>query len=229
MPKQLITVIGLIVSLGIVALGVSLVAAPLVAQALSVDVQTSTVASSNAAYEAQVANLQEQQKRQGEIESSVAALQQQIPGSDQFDDVFEVVGRAAETSGVVIVSITAGDIVAFTPRTAADVANTSGAAPTASPEPSPTATDGASADAGAPDGASTDAAPSATAPAAGGRQQVDFAIAVTASDMDQVTAFLDALRAGPRLLSTVKTSATTSGENAIDVQIEALAYTDAKG
>ncbi|MFH8252505.1 hypothetical protein ACH3VR_19210 [Microbacterium sp. B2969] len=222
MPKQLITIIGLIVTLGVVALGVSAVAAPLVAQAFAVDAQTASVAATNATYETQLATLQEQQKHQDEIQASVDALRKQIPGSDQFDDVFEVVGNAAAASGVTIVSVTAGDVVAFAPRTAADASETA-AAPAPAPAPSPSASaEGSTTD------TTTDAAAAPTTPV-GGRQQVDFAISVTATSMDQVTAFLDALRGGPRLLSNIETSATTSGEDAIDVQVKALAYTDAEG
>ena len=57
MPKQLVTVIGLIVSLGVIALGVFLVAMPLYFQVVDVDAQTATVASTNALYQAQVDSL----------------------------------------------------------------------------------------------------------------------------------------------------------------------------
>ncbi|WP_345802276.1 hypothetical protein AAIB33_04045 [Microbacterium sp. AZCO] len=229
MPKQLITIIGLVVTLGIVALGTAAVAAPMVAQAFAVDAQTASVAATNATYETQLATLQEQQKHQDEIEASVADLQKQIPGADQFDDVFEVVANAASASGVTIVSVTAGETVAFAPRTAADAtSDAQGAAPAPAPTPSPSATDAATIDATATDAAAADGTTAPAAPAAG-RQQVDFAISVTAASMDQVTAFLDALRGGPRLLSNIETSATTSGEDAIDVQVKALAYTDAEG
>ena len=54
MPKHLVTAIGLIVSLGVIALGVFLVALPLYFQAVGVDAQTATVANTNTIYQAQV-------------------------------------------------------------------------------------------------------------------------------------------------------------------------------
>ena len=119
MPKQLITVIGLAVSLGVVAVAVALVALPMWVQALGVDAQTATVAQTNALYQTQVDTLLVEQERQDEIDASVAALRAEIPATNQLDDVFEVIGRAAAQSGVTISSATAGETVAFTERTAA--------------------------------------------------------------------------------------------------------------
>jgi len=65
--------------------------------------------------------------------------------------------------------------------------------------------------------------------AAAGRQQVDFVISATAGDMEQATAFLDALRAGPRLLNSVTATMTQNGGGGVDVQISALTYVDAEG
>ena len=79
-----------------------------------------------------------------------------------------------------------------------------------------------------PTGDGTDAQPVRRRRLAG-RQQVDFAISVTAADMAQATAFLDALRAGPRLLSSITATATQTGEGSVDVQVSALTYVDAEG
>ena len=91
MPKQLITVIGLAVSLGVVAVAVALVALPMWVQALGVDAQTATVAQTNALYQTQVDTLLVEQERQDEIDASVAALRAEIPATNQLDDVFEVI------------------------------------------------------------------------------------------------------------------------------------------
>ena len=222
MPKHLVTAIGLVLSLGVIALGVFLVAMPLYFQAIGVDAQTATVAGTNAIYQAQVDGLREEEERLDEIDADVADLRSQIPATGQLDDVFEVVGRAAEASGVALTAVTAGEQVAFVVRTSAEDD------PTAAPEPAPTpapttgATDAATADT-AP---TTDAAAGADATAAAGRQQVDFVIQATAADMTQATAFLDALRAGPRLLSNVTATSTESGSGTVDVQITALTYVD---
>lgn len=223
MPKHLVTVLGLILSLGVVALGFFLVALPLFFQALGVDAQTATVANTNAIYQAQVDTLREEEERLDEINAAVADLRSQIPATGQLDDVFEVVGRAAEASGVVLTAVTAGDQVAFVVRTGVeeDPAAAPAPAPETTPTPAPTAgaTDAAAGGPATTPDASADAATT-------GRQQVDFAIQATATDMAQATAFLDALRAGPRLLSNVTATTAQNGEGAIDVQITALTYVD---
>lgn len=230
MPKHLVTAIGLVVSLGVIALGVFLVALPLYFQAVSVDAQTATVASTNALYQAQVDSLRAEQENLDAINANVADLRSQIPASAQLDDVFEVVGRAAEASGVALTAVTAGEQVIFVARTGAVDDESVTAAP--APEPSPTAEADASATGGT--GAADSGTPNAitdpsAAPVTSGRQQVDFVISVTAADLGQVTAFLDALRAGPRLLSSITATSNQTGEGTFGMQITALTYLDAEG
>ncbi|MFD4959822.1 type 4a pilus biogenesis protein PilO [Microbacterium sp. NPDC058389] len=222
MPKHLVTAIGLVVSLGIIALGVFLVAVPLYFQAVDVDAQTATVAGTNTIYQAQVDNLTAQQENLDQINSDVDELRAQIPADGQLDDVFEVVGHAAESTGVQLTAVTAGEQVAFVVRTEAESADGTAAAP--APEPTPAATDAATDTTGTTD-AATPAPPAAT----DSREQVDFTISATAGDMAQATAFLDALRAGPRLLSSITATSTQSGEGTVSLQISALTYVDAEG
>lgn len=223
MPKQFVTAIGLIVALGVIALGVFLVALPLYFQAVGVGAQTATVENTNALYQAQVDSLTEQQERLDEINANVAELRSQIPDTGQLDDVFEVVARAAEASGISITTVTAGEQVAFVARTGVSESDVAGPAEPTEAAPSPTegGTDTATGATAVPD-----VAPPA---AAGGRQQVDFAITATAADMGQAAAFLDELRAGPRLLSSITATTTQSGEGTVGVQISALTYVDAEG
>jgi hypothetical protein len=215
MPKQLVTVMGLIVSLGVIALGVFLVALPVYFQAVGVDAETATVADTNAIYQAQVDNLREQEADIEQINADVASLRAEIPSTGQLDDVFEVVARAAEASGVAITAVTAGDKVEYATRTSAEAEPGTTPAPQPTPQPTDAATD-----------APTDGA--ATSNVAG-RQQVDFVISATAPDMAQATAFLDALRAGPRLLSTDTATTNQTGEGTVDIQLSALTYVDAEG
>lgn len=225
MPKHLVTALGLIVSLGVIALGVFLVALPLYFQAVGVDGQTATVANTNAIYQAQVDHLTAEEENLEQINAEVAGLRSQIPATAQLDDVFEVVGRAAEASGVSLTSVTAGEQVLFTTRTGVVDADAAVVAPAPAPEPTPSATEGA---ADTTTGTTTDAAAEGIT-ATAGRQQVDFVISASATDMAQATAFLDALRAGPRLLNSVTATTNQSGEGTVDVQITALTFMDAEG
>jgi len=221
MQKGIITVIGLVVSVGIVVLALVLGALPVYLQSVAVDVQTASVANTNAVYQAQVDNLRAEQENLDTINASVAGLRAQIPASAQLDDVFEVIGRAAEEADVDIVSISAGQQVAFTPHAGVVDEN---APPSA--DSSTDATGGSADGTGVDDGTGTGDAQ--TPAPASGRQQVDFAIQVTAPDMDHVTDFLDQLRAGPRLLSSISATAVT-GDEGLTVQVSALTYVDSEG
>ena len=220
MQKGIITVIGLVVSVGIVVLALVLGALPVYLQSVAVDVQTASVANTNAVYQAQVDNLRAEQENLDTINASVAGLRAQIPASAQLDDVFEVIGRAAEEADVDIVSISAGQQVAFTPH--------AGMVDETAPPPADSSTDatGGTGGTGANDG--TGIGDAQTPAPASGRQQVDFAIQVTAPDMDHVTDFLDQLRAGPRLLSSISAT-TVTGDEGLTVQVSALTYVDSEG
>ena len=227
MPKQLVTAIGLVVALGVIALGVFLVALPLYFQAVNVDGQTATVAASNAVYEAQVDALQGEQDNLDAINQDVATLRSQIPASGQYDDVFEVIGRAAEAAGISLTAATAGEQVSFVARTGAEE-EPGATAPAPSATPTPEAT-GSAVTPPADPSATPDAPVTPDEGSTSARQQVDFIITATAVDMAQATVFLDALRAGPRILSIVSAVSNQTGEGTIDVQVTALAYIDEEG
>ena len=207
MPRSLINLIGILVTIAVLAMGVFLIAGPVAAQALGVVGDTATAANANVVYQAQVDHLQEEEARLDEIESSVMSLQAQITPTNDLDDVFEVVARAAQSSGVTIVSVTAEDAVPFEERTAPVEA-----APTAE-QPADTAESQAPA---GESGVSSDAAPA-------GRAQVPIAINISAAEMKEVVAFLDALRSGPRLLGQIETSVSTTGTG-FNASLSSLAY-----
>lgn len=221
MPKHLVTAIGLILSLGVIALGVVLVAMPLYFQAVAVDAQTATVADTNAVYQTQIETLREQQENLDEIDGRVAELRGQIPATARLDDVFEVVGRAAGASGVTLTSVVAGQEASFAPRTGTVIQDA--AAPSdAAVQPSPES------DQEAPQSEGTEPPIADQAPVTG-RLQVEFVIEADAGDMAQATAFLDALRAGPRLLNSMTATTNQTGEGTVSVQLTALTYVDSEG
>lgn len=222
MSKQLITALGLVVSLGVVALGLFLVAMPIYFQSVTVDGETAQVANVNAIYQAQVDMLHEQSQSLDQINASVTGLRAQIPATGQYDDLFEVIANAAATSQVTITAVTAGTQTVFTSPTGSGAG---GVATAPAPAPTPAPTDPAGTDGSTEPGAFQGVAGSSSS----GRQQIDFAIQVDAADMSQATAFLDALRAGPRLLSNVTATSTQTGQGAVSVQVMALAYVDSEG
>ncbi|WP_426325014.1 hypothetical protein [Microbacterium sp. E-13] len=228
MPKQLVTALGLVVALGVIALGIFLVALPLYFQAIGVDAQTATVSTTNDLYQAQADSLRAEEENLDAINANVADLRSQIPAAGELDDVFEVVARASVAAGLPLTSVTAGEQVAFFVRTEPTDDEQAAAAPAPTATPAPTPTEGADA-AGAGTPVVPDASTVPDGAQATGRQQVDFVIAATASDMAQVTAFLDALRAGPRLLHGITATSAQTGEGTIDLQVKALTFIDVEG
>lgn len=219
MPKQFINILGVLICIAVVAAGFFLVALPLALQALTVQATTTQTAATNNAYQLQVDSLHEQEERSEEIAQSVGGLRAQIPAQPGLDDVFEIVANAAASAGVTVASITAGEQSVFAERTSATAIGeevevtptetTDGAtpAPTATPAPEVVAP-------------TTDGTTELT-----GRSQVDFAISVTSDSVDKITAFLDALRSGPRLLSNITSTVNRDGSE-FSVQVSALTYVD---
>lgn len=236
MPKQLINLIGVLVSVAILALGVFLVAVPLVTQAISTNASADQIDRTNVVYQAQIDSLTKAKENKSETDAAVAALREQIPATPKLDDVFALVAQASQSSGASITSVTAGTPANFAARTVASSLGDQKAAPTPTPSPSASA-GGVVGDAQQTAGqanAQTDATNQATGAAggvAGGtsststRTQIDFAITVTATDMNQVTAFLDALRAGPRLLANITSTVAQNGTG-IQASITALTFVD---
>lgn len=224
MPRSLINLLGIVVTLAVLAMGILLVAMPIAFQALAVVGQTATVASTNTVYQAQVDHLREEEARLGEIQASVAGLHTQITPANDLDDVFEVIARAAEVSGATLTAVTAGDPLPFAERTSPtaldEVASAAAPDPTATPnDAAPAAsTEGTAAPDATPGGAASAEAPTPT-----GRTQVDFTIEVTAQQFGEVVRFLDELRAGPRLLSAIQTTVAPSA-GGYDVKMTALTY-----
>lgn len=224
MPKQLINVIGIVVCVGILGLAIALGAVPIFFQSLATGAQTAQVDQTNDIYQVQIDGLRVEEERMGEIEASVADLRTQIPLANELDDVFELVARAASDSNVQVQTITAGENSAFAVRTAPlAIGEEPEAAPAA---PSTDATTGDTPDpAATPDAATPETAP-APAPEGApieGRQQVDFTITVTASQLQDAVGFLDRLRSGPRLLSSIESAVLPTGTG-FDVSVSALTF-----
>lgn len=223
-PRQLITLLGILACGLVIALGAVFVAAPTFLQAADTGAQTAQVSQTNQLYRTQIEGLRVQSERMPEIEAAVAGLRAEVPAADRFDEVFELIARAADASGVTVETITAGDPTPFAVRTEAlavgEQPEAAASDPAAGATPDPAA--GATPDPAAGPGAT--APPGASEPAAvEGPQQVEFTFDLKATDMGQVITFLDTLRTGPRLLLPVVTQVSRSGEG-LSLTVSALAF-----
>lgn len=189
-PKQLLNVAGALLVLVVLAAGILLVAVPLYVQSGSTSAEAVRTAQSNDVSAAQVEALRAHARELPALHSDVAALREQIPAVGRLDDVFDLVGAAAVLAGVEVVSVAAEDPAPWTGRAGADAA--------AAPQGDETA------EADAAELAAASPAPSPSAAAADSPQrQVSFAIVVDTVDPLAAARFLDALGAGPRLVSIV--------------------------
>lgn len=188
MPKQLINIIGTLVIVLVVVLGVVLGVVPLSSQTGQVHAEATTVRQSNDIFDAQVRQLKAVKKP--ELESRLAGLRKEIPEVALNDDIFELINAAAAATASTVESVTATEPEAWvTPVVEGE-------------EPAPAADAPAAED--APEGdevaAATEDAPVPATPADSPRKSLPFAIQVTAADMSLAAAFVDALRAAPRLV-----------------------------
>ncbi|WP_417555196.1 hypothetical protein [Microbacterium sp.] len=246
MNKQLITLIGALVTVGVVALGVLLGAVPLMTGGLTALEQTTQASSTNATYAQQIDSLNAAKKNLSQTEASVSALRAQIPEKPLLDQAFDIVDAAATASGATITSITRGELTAFEPRPAPPRSGLVIEKPAATPTPAADApasdgtgpvsdakTTASAADANAA-ATSADANGTAASPASGdtaakpadaasGRQQVRVSIAVSAPTMDAVQQFLDGLRDAQRLVAIDKATV-TAGSDGFDIKVEAITF-----
>jgi len=245
MTKSLITLIGAIVSIAIVALAVVFGVLPLVGQSFTALGDTGQAATTNRGYEKQISDLQKQKARKDEIDAAVSDLRAQIAAAPDLDQAFDVISGSAQTAGVVITSITRGDLAAYVARTspiqagpeaAAAAKKTPPAAPT-TPQPTGPSDPVAAANSTAAQASSSAAETSkvagagaspAPAPVGGSRQQIPITVVANAADMTAVQAFLDGLRGSGRLLGIDKVEVTGS-DGSFVVNLDVLAFVSPDG
>lgn len=170
--KQFINLLGILLAVVVVVAGLALIAMPMYSQAQTTDNETATVAQSNSVYQVQIDALSAANERIDDIDENLADLRVQIAATPKLDDVFEIVGAAAQQADVRIESITGGEIAAWVPRTALDA---EGNPVTVAPEAPVTdaATDGA-----ATEGTATPAPVTPTTPETSPQQQVVLTITI---------------------------------------------------
>lgn len=188
MPKQLINIIGTLIVVLVVVLGVVLGVVPLSSQTGQVHTEATTVRQSNDIFDAQVRQLKAVDKP--ELETRLAGLRKEIPEVALNDDVFELINSAAAATASTVESVTATEPESWvTPVIEGEEPAPAEEVP--APEDAPGGDDTA---------AATEEAPVPAEPAESPRKSLPFAIQVTAADMTSAAAFVDALRAAPRLV-----------------------------
>lgn len=239
MTKQLITLIGALVSAAVIVAAVLIGVVPLVGGVFSADAERQQVAATNATYETQITALTKQKENLDEINAAVEKLRGQVPDKQLLNQVFERISLAATSAGVTVTAANRGDLAPYAPRTGS--ADAAASAPAPAPTPTPTTgtpidgandvaaqananvadTNGATADGGTP-------TPAPATPPAAAREQIELSISVTAPDMASAFAFLDGLRAGPRAIAIDTATVSQSGEG-FSLQVTVLTFLQNSG
>lgn len=232
MPKQLINIIGVVVVVAVLVAGSILIALPMFLQSVSTAAEAVNVSSTNALYAQQVAHLQEEEARLDETTAEVASLRAQIPAIARNDDVFEIVGDAANASGATVVSVTAAQSQQWALPTGPLEDSATSADPAAVPVDGSAPAEGTAQPADDAAAATSETATGTTdqgvAPAEGEvigpEVQIPYSISVKVDNPGDAARFLDALSMGPRLVSIVSsTLAENEEEDAYTLDVEALA------
>ncbi len=127
--KQLINLAGIVLVVVLLVAGVALIAMPLYSQSQSIDSQVGTVAQSNMLYEQQIAALSAAETEIDRIDSDVADLRREIAAFPQLDDAHRLISAAAEKVDVRIQTVEAAAPTAWQPRGMPAVEGTEASAP----------------------------------------------------------------------------------------------------
>lgn len=132
-----------------------------------------------------------------DVDAALVEVEAQIPGEPRMDTASALITDAATATGATVLSFSPGEAVPFTNGAPADTKQ-------------PASTD----DGAAEDGANP------------GNTQIPVSMTVSAPDLSTMLAFLDELRAGPRLLGSIQaTVSTRDGSARADIAALAFAYT----
>lgn len=221
MTKQLVNLIGAVVSVGILLAGALLFALPQFTGAQRISADAASVEQSNATQQAVLDGLAAQAADMTALDAEVAKLRRVVPASVRADDIVQLAADAASTQGGKVVAVTVGETTPFAARTAEAAAGTAdGAAATETTTETTEPTqesDAAPTDAPAP-------ADGAAVPAGDGPQQVSITLSISTPDSTKATAVIDELRKGPRAVAITNAGITTDDDGTVTAEVTLLAF-----
>ena len=211
LPKQLINLLGIVVSAAVLLAGLALGALPMWNESQSTEDSIRSVAQNNTIYDTQVSRLRAATEDIDTITADVRALRAEIPAREAIDDIHELADKAAAAVGGRVLTVRPGDSGAFgadgdDPAPAPAETENADAAPAQETEPPA-------------EPPTTDAAEETSL-----QQQIPITIEVRVTDPVMASQFLANFIAGPRLV-TVQT-ATVEGldVDGMTLKISALTF-----
>lgn len=220
MTRQLINLIGGLVTVLVLVAGVVLIGLPMYSGAQAAGKEADDVARGNATQQIVIDGLRVQEAQFDQLEDEVAQLRRQIAVEPRVDDVVALALAAVSAQGGTLDSVSATEAVPFAVRVDEQ-------APAPAAEADPGTAEASATDAAADGAADATAAASApvAAPASGAdtQLQVPVTLAMTAPSVEAATSIVDALRRGPRMLA-VTQATTTSEEGGVKLNVEVLVF-----
>lgn len=218
--RQLINLIGGLVTVLVLVAGVLLIGLPMYAGAKSADKEADDVARSNDTQQIVIDGLVAQAAKLDDLTTEVTGLRAQIAAEPRVDDVVALALAAASAEGATVKAVNATDSVPFAVRGGADAT-----APAPSPDPAAAEPAAAAEEVAADTTAdAASSAPAAAAPAADEtQQQVTVTLEMLAPSVDAATSIVDALRHGPRAVAITKAT-TSTDDDGVKLNVELLVF-----
>lgn len=141
MSQARVWVLGVVAALLVIVIGGwTLGIAPIFTQITEADAQTTTIQSSNAASQAQLATLKTQFAGIATLRSNLDALRLSIPEQQAASTFLNEINSLSGNAGTTVLSVTISDATLYTAPGAAAAATGTAATSTASPSPTPATT-----------------------------------------------------------------------------------------
>lgn len=222
MTKQLVNLVGALVSIAVLAAGVFLLALPQFTSAQQLNASAASVEQSNGTQQAVLDALNTQAADMTTLDAEVAELREVIPTSVRADDIVLIAAEAAAAYGGALTTVTVGETTPFAPRAMEAAVDDASAEAAVEGE--------STGDAAPADAAPADAAP-ATTPTDGapadGPQQVTLELTMTTPGVASATAAIDALRNGPRAVAITQAGISTADDGVVTATVSVLTFYDA--
>lgn len=224
MTRQLINLIGGLVTVLVLVAGVVLIGLPMYSGAQAAGKEADDVARGNATQQIVIDGLRVQEAQFDQLEDDVAQLRRQIAVEPRVDDVVALALAAVSAQGGTLDSVSATEAVPFAVRV-----DEQAPAPAAEADPGTADASATDENADAKTDGAADATAAASAPAAAAASgadtqlQVPVTLAMTAPSVEAATSIVDALRRGPRVLA-VTQATTTSEEGGVKLNVEVLVF-----
>lgn len=224
MTRQLINLIGGLVTVLVLVAGVLLIGLPMYSGSKTADGEADDVARSNDTQQTVIDGLRAQQAKFDQLEAEVSQLRQQIATEPRVDDILALAIAGAAEHGGTIDSLAATEAEPFAVRTAEQGVDGAAPEPVSAAASGGVASDGSAPPAEETAGAAASAAPTSE-PAASetDQQQVKVTLGVTVPSVEAATAIVDSLRRGPRVVAITKATTTTEDES-IKLSVEMLVF-----